>query len=238
VTSSPSTQFSQDQDHEDQHRREVRGMFDVVAPRYDLMNDIMSMGIHRLWKAKCVKLINPQYNETIVDLAGGTGDLAASFASFGAKAIVCDPCVGMMEATNYQKRNIGWVAGYGETLPFDDNSVDALTVAFGLRNMSNPHQGLSEIHRILKPGGRFLCLEFSHAAFWLKPIYDAYSVHIIPQLGAMIAGQKDAYKYLIESIREFPDQHTLAGMMVDCGFKNVEFKNLSFGIAAIHMGQK
>ncbi len=238
MPSSPSTQFSQSKDEEALHRREVRGMFDVVAPRYDLMNDVMSMGIHRLWKQKCVNLLKPQYNETVVDLAGGTGDLAAAFTRRGAKAIVCDPCVAMMEATNCQSNQIGWIAGYGETLPFADNSIDALSVAFGLRNMSNPSDGLAEIYRILKPGGRFLCLEFSHAAPWLKPIYDAYSVHVIPQLGSMIAGQKEAYKYLIESIREFPDQRQLAGLMVDSGFKNVEFKNLSFGIAAIHMGQK
>lgn len=238
MSQSPSTQFAQESEQEAHHRREVRDMFNVVAPRYDLMNDVMSMGIHRLWKHKCVNLLKPKYGETIVDLAGGTGDLAAAFSKLGAKAIVCDPCVGMMEATTRQNMDIQWVAGYGETLPFTNDSIDALSIAFGLRNMSNPHEGLAEIYRTLKPGGRFLCLEFSHAAPWLKPIYDAYSVNIIPQLGAMIAGQKSAYKYLIESIREFPDQKTLAGIMVDTGFKNVSYKNLSFGIAAIHMGEK
>lgn len=238
MSQSPSTEFKQEEQSEQQHRQEVRDMFDVVAPRYDLMNDVMSMGIHRLWKYKCVNLLNPKYGETIVDLAGGTGDLAAAFARRGAKAIVCDPCHGMMAATKRTEKDIQWVAGYGEKLPFKDNSLDGLSIAFGLRNMSNPHEGLEEIYRVLKPGGRFLCLEFSHAAPWLKPLYDAYSINIIPQLGAMIAGQKEAYKYLIESIREFPDQETLASIMVDCGYKNVRFKNLSFGIAAIHTGEK
>ncbi|MDV7341071.1 bifunctional demethylmenaquinone methyltransferase/2-methoxy-6-polyprenyl-1,4-benzoquinol methylase UbiE [Terasakiella sp. A23] len=235
----PSVQFQQESSDQQTHQKEVRSMFDVVAPKYDLMNDVMSMGIHRLWKAKCVKLLDPCYGETIVDLAGGTGDLAAQFIKRGAKAIVCDPCLGMMNATSVKKSDqIDWVAAYGETLPFADNSLDGLSIAFGLRNMSNPEQGLREIYRTLKPGGRFLCLEFSHAAPWLKPIYDAYSIHIIPQLGALIAGEKQAYKYLIESIREFPDQITLAGMMHDCGFQKVQFQNLSFGIAAIHTGIK
>jgi len=236
VSNSPSTHFEIDESSQNKHQREVRDMFDVVAPRYDLMNDVMSMGIHRLWKRKCVTLLAPKYGETIVDLAGGTGDLANVFCKHGAKAIVCDPCVGMMSATNHTKNAIEWVAGYGETLPFADQSVDALSIAFGLRNTSNPKQALAEIQRVLKPGGRFLCLEFSTAAPWLKPLYDAYSHHIIPQLGSFIAGEKEAYSYLVQSIRDFPDQSSLASMMVDVGFKNVSYKNLSFGIAAIHMG--
>lgn len=236
MSNSPSTHFEIDESSQNKHQREVRDMFDVVAPRYDLMNDVMSMGIHRLWKRKCVTLLAPKYGETIVDLAGGTGDLANVFCKHGAKAIVCDPCVGMMSATNHTKTAIEWVAGYGETLPFADQSVDALSIAFGLRNTSNPKQALAEIQRVLKPGGRFLCLEFSTAAPWLKPLYDAYSHHIIPQLGSFIAGEKEAYSYLVQSIRDFPDQSSLASMMVDVGFKNVSYKNLSFGIAAIHMG--
>jgi len=238
VTKSPSTRFIQDNDQQNKHRREVRDMFDVVAPRYDLMNDVMSMGIHRLWKRTCVSMLAPSYGETIVDLAGGTGDLAASLLKYGSKVIVCDPCVAMMQAGKQKDTSIKWVAGYGEKLPFRDNSIDALSIAFGLRNMSDPQTGLTEIHRVLKPGGRFLCLEFSHAAPWLKPLYDAYSLHVIPTLGAMIAGEKEAYRYLVESIREFPDQQALASLMVDCGFKDVGYKNLSFGIAAIHTGNK
>lgn len=233
MSNAPQTSFKTATAEQDLHQKEVRTMFDVVAPRYDIMNDVMSMGIHRLWKHKCVRLLAPQYGETIVDLAGGTGDLAHAFAKRGAKAIVCDPCVPMMTATQH-KSSINWVAGYGETLPFADQSIDALSIAFGLRNMSDPQAGLSEIKRVLKPGGRFLCLEFSTAAPWLKPMYDNYSHHVIPQLGAMIAGQKEAYKYLVQSIREFPDQSHLARMMVDVGFKNVGYENLSFGIAAIH----
>jgi len=238
VTHTPSTDFKPADTRQEDHQREVRGMFEVVAPRYDLMNDVMSMGIHRLWKLKCISLLEPKYGEVIVDLAGGTGDLAHAFAQRGAKAIVCDPSVGMMSASKYRSSSIRWVAGYGETLPFADNSIDALSIAFGLRNMSDPLAGLAEIHRVLKPGGRFLCLEFSEAAPWLRPIYDAYSLHVIPQLGAMIAGQKDAYRYLIESIRAFPNQQKLASLMVDCGFKNVGYENLSFGIAAIHTATK
>lgn len=238
MTKTPSTSFTQGTEQQDQHRKEVRDMFNIVAPRYDIMNDVMSMGIHRLWKHTCVSMLAPKYGETIVDLAGGTGDLAAAFTKYGAKSIVCDPCVAMMTASKQKKQPIQWVAAYGETLPFADNSLDALSIAFGLRNMSDPHTGLKEIHRVLKPQGRFLCLEFSEAQPWLKPLYDAYSLHIIPQLGAMIAGQKEAYRYLIQSIREFPNQQALASLMVECGFKNVGYKNLSFGIAAIHTGNK
>lgn len=234
MNKSPATSFEIDKQSQDNHQREVRQMFDVVAPRYDLMNDVMSMGIHRLWKHKCVSILAPNHGETIIDLAGGTGDLAQAFSKRGANAIVCDPCLAMMSATNHTKNPIKWVAGYGESLPFANQSVDVVSIAFGLRNMSNPKQGLKEIHRVLKPGGRFLCLEFSTAAPWLKPFYDAYSYYVIPQLGSMIAGEKEAYRYLVQSIREFPDQNSLATMMVDIGFKNVCYKNLSFGIAAIH----
>lgn len=236
MSNSPATSFEIEKSSQDKHQREVRDMFDVVAPRYDLMNDIMSMGIHRLWKHKCVSLLAPQHGETVVDLAGGTGDLAQAFSKRGAKAIVCDPCVPMMACSKHTKSPINWVAGYGETLPFKDQSIDVLSIAFGLRNTSNPKETLKEIQRVLKPGGRFLCLEFSTAAFWLKPMYDAYSKHVIPQLGSMIAGEKEAYRYLVQSIREFPNQESLASMMVDVGFKNVRYQNLSFGIAAIHTG--
>lgn len=238
MTSSPSTRFEQNPQAQKSHQLEVRAMFDLVAPRYDLMNDVMSMGIHRLWKRRCIRLLAPRNNELVVDLAGGTGDLAAAISKCGAQTIVCDPCVSMMTETRQKSARIKWLAGFGESIPLADNSIDALTIAFGLRNMSDPKQGLNEIYRILKPGGRFLCLEFSHAASWLKPIYDAYSNYIIPHLGALIAGEKTAYKYLIESIREFPDQLALARLLEEAGFKQVHYQNLAFGIAAIHMGHK
>jgi demethylmenaquinone methyltransferase / 2-methoxy-6-polyprenyl-1,4-benzoquinol methylase len=238
VKKAPSSAFKCETDTADTHRREVRDMFDVVAPRYDLMNDVMSMGIHRLWKRKCVNLLSPENGEIVVDLAGGTGDLARKFSARGAQAIVCDPCYAMMAATKQSEHPFLHVAGYGEKLPFADKSIDALSISFGLRNMSDPQAGLAEIYRVLKPGGRFLCLEFSHAQAWLKPFYDAYSLHIIPLLGAAIAGEKSAYTYLVRSIREFPNQEDLAIYMKQVGFTNVEYTNLSFGIAAIHQGKK
>jgi len=238
MTKSPATSFEQPTRAHQEHQQEIRNMFDTVAPRYDMMNDIMSFGIHRMWKRKCIRLLAPQRNDSIVDLAGGTGDLAAGLARSCEQVIVCDACVGMMSATKLSNANIKWLAGFGESIPLADNSIDALTISFGLRNMSHPQQSLAEIYRVLKPGGRFLCLEFSHAASWLKPIYDAYSRFIIPNLAALFTGQKAAYKYLIESIREFPDQDTLSRLLKETGFNDVRYQNLSFGIAAIHMGHK
>ncbi len=221
-----------------QHRADIQTMFALVAPRYDLMNDLMSMGIHRLWKRRVAKLAGPGRGMA-VDLAGGTGDIAALLTDNGWETTVCDPSEEMMQMGQHRPNNIhAWVSGTGEDLPFADNSVDLITVSFGLRNMTLPDQALSEAVRVLKPGGRFICLEFSKAAPWLRPFYDWYSDNIIPRLGATVAGRPEAYKYLVNSIRAFPDQETLQAKMIDAGFSSVSYENLSFGIAAIHIGDK
>jgi len=221
-----------------QHRAGIQAMFDLVAPRYDLMNDLMSMGTHRLWKRLVARRAAQSDKALAVDLAGGTGDIARLLHQRGWQVVVCDPSVAMMQSGGPTPPDITWVAGVGEGLPFSSESIDLLTVGFGLRNMTDANTALDEILRVLKPGGRVLCLEFSTPAPWLAPFYNWYSAHIIPRLGAMIAGRREAYRYLVDSIREFPDQQTLKALMEEVGFCDVSFENLSFGIAALHIGQK
>lgn len=224
---------------DEQHRADIQAMFELVAPRYDLMNDLMSMGTHRLWKRRVSKMAGKVNDGIAIDLAGGTGDIAALLAKQGWRVTVCDPSEGMMKMGRARGNDgISWVAGLGEDAPFASNSVDLLTVGFGLRNMTRRDDALKEALRILKPGGTFLCLEFSTPHAWLKPFYDPYSKHIIPRLGARVAGRREAYRYLVDSIREFPDQETLKAQMEAAGFEAVTYRNLSFGIAAIHSARK
>ena len=215
----------------------IRRVFNKVAPRYDLMNDAMSFGIHRLWKAKLVKLAKPLSNQIIVDLAGGTGDIAIKLAHTNRNVFIADPCIEMIKE-GQTRHHISCIACTGEQLAFADNSVDIITIAFGVRNMTQMEKGLQEIYRVLKPDGRMLCLEFSKPYAWLKPFYDWYSYHIIPRLGAWIAKQPEAYTYLIESIRRFPDQEEMKSIMQESGFIDVNYSNVSFGIACIHIGTK
>ena len=215
----------------------IRRVFNKVAPRYDLMNDAMSFGIHRLWKSKVAHLAKPLANQTIVDLGGGTGDIAIKLAHPNRTVFVADPSMEMMKEGQH-RHNISCIATTGEQLSFADNSVDTITIAFAVRNMTHMKQGLAEMHRVLKPGGRILCLEFSKPHAWLKPFYDLHSYYIIPRLGAWIARQPEAYTYLIESIRRFPDQEEMKSHIKEAGFTNVTYRNLSFGIACIHIGSK
>lgn len=220
-----------------ERERLIRKVFNGVAPRYDLMNDAMSFGIHRLWKRKLVQMVDAQRGQIILDLAGGTGDVAAKLAQSDCHVILADPSLAMM-AEGRKHHNIRCVASTGEQLAFADDSIDTLTIAFGIRNMTQMSVALEEILRVLKPGGRVLCLEFSKPHGWLKPFYDLYSYYVIPRLGAWIAQQPEAYSYLIESIRRFPNQQEMKTMMEEVGFSSVEFRNLSFGIACIHSGVK
>jgi len=220
-----------------QREKLIRRVFNKVAPRYDLMNDAMSFGIHRLWKSKLAKLAKPQANQTIVDLAGGTGDIAIKLAGSDRTVFVADPSMEMMKEGK-NRHNISCLATTGEALSLADNSVDTITIAFGVRNMTHMKQGIEEMYRVLKPGGRMLCLEFSKPHAWLKPFYDLHSYYIIPRLGAWIAKQPEAYTYLIESIRRFPDQEEMKATMEKGGFNSVTYQNLSFGIACIHIGTK
>lgn len=218
-----------------ERQRRIRTLFDDVAGRYDLMNDIMSFGIHRLWKRRFVRKLPDR--GLFVDLAGGTGDVAALAARQPERqVVVCDPSVEMMRIgqANPIHESIAWVAGEGERLPFANGSVTALTVAFGLRNVTHLTQALEEAYRVLVPGGHFACLEFSRPIAGFRPIYDLYSYLVIPRVGAWVAGEPAAYQYLVESIRRFPPQKAFARQLEKAGFANVHYRNLSLGIACIH----
>ena len=223
-----------------ERERRIRQVFDAVAPRYDLMNDAMSFGIHRLWKRAMARAVRPAPGEVIVDLAGGTGDVARLLAADDRKVVVCDPCAAMMAVGRRRcaGKAVDFVEGRAEAMPFPDQSVDALTIAFGLRNATDPQTALAEIVRVLKPGGRFFCLEFSRPWAVVRPFYDAYSFAVIPRLGAWVARQPLAYAYLIESIRRFPDQGELATLMRRAGLDGVGWRNFSAGIACLHSGVK
>jgi demethylmenaquinone methyltransferase / 2-methoxy-6-polyprenyl-1,4-benzoquinol methylase len=222
----------------DERRQRIREVFQAVAPRYDLMNDLMSFGIHRLWKRTLRQRCGDIAGLT-VDVAGGTGDVARLLARNDRQVLVCDPSLPMMVAGRCSTDNrLAWLAGEAEALPFADDSIDLLTISFGLRNATRLGAALTEIHRVLKPGGRFVCLEFSRPHGWLAPFYDLYSWAVIPRLGATVARAPVAYQYLIESIRRFPDQRELAAMLSSAGFADVRWENLSFGIACLHSGGK
>jgi demethylmenaquinone methyltransferase/2-methoxy-6-polyprenyl-1,4-benzoquinol methylase len=222
----------------------VRAIFDDVAPSYDLMNDLMSAGVHRLWKAALIDRLRPRPDMKLLDLGGGTGDIAFRFrAKGGGEVVVCDInremlAVGRDRAFDRALLDgIDWVCGDAEQLPFPDRSMDAVTIAFCLRNVTHVELALAEAHRVLKPGGIFLCLEFSHMVLpGLSRLYDRYSFHVLPLIGQLVAGNRDAYQYLVESIRRFPKQAELAEMMRAAGFAEVSWRNLSGGIAALHVG--
>jgi demethylmenaquinone methyltransferase/2-methoxy-6-polyprenyl-1,4-benzoquinol methylase len=224
----------------EERKRRISHVFASVAARYDLMNDLMSFGIHRLWKRTMVRFVKAAPDAVIVDLAGGTGDVArAIFNKTGIRPVVADASHEMMVVgRNRDDVQLGWIAAEGELLPFGDNTLDLVTLSFGLRNMTDTDVALKEIERCLKPGGRLICLEFSKPYFWLKPFYDFYSWAIIPRLGAWVSGEPAAYQYLIESIRKFPDQHELCAAFSQAGFSEVHYQNLSFGISALHFGTK
>jgi len=228
----------------------VRRVFESVADRYDLMNDLMSGGIHRLWKATMIDRLRPRAGQHFVDVAGGTGDIALRIleqlrtsGAAASRVVVCDLTPAMLAVGRDRAIDRGvlsgieWVNGDAENLPFADGSFDAYTVAFGLRNLTHLSQALAEARRVLRPGGRLLCLEFSHVAVpILDRLYDLFSFQILPLLGQIVAGDRPAYQYLVESIRRFPRQDELAQQIAGAGFERVSFRNLTGGIAALHSG--
>jgi demethylmenaquinone methyltransferase/2-methoxy-6-polyprenyl-1,4-benzoquinol methylase len=219
--------------------KRVRAVFDSVAARYDLMNDLMSGGVHRLWKRALAHEARPRRGETFLDLAGGTGDIAFALSDAGAEVRVCDINEVMLRQgrARAMQRRLDWVAGDAMALPFASAAFDAATIAFGLRNVTDPDAALREIRRVLKPGGRFLCLEFSRVALpALDKLYDAYSFSVLPKLGQWVAGDAESYRYLAESIRRFPPQAEFARRMAQAGFSRPRWRNLSGGIVAIHSG--
>ena len=230
---------------ESEKARHVRGVFDSVASRYDVMNDLMSMGLHRLWKAYTVTVANVQEGQRVLDIAGGTGDLALAFAGKVGKTgcvVHTDINEAMLRTGRDRLLDAGVVLPTlvcdAERLPFPGDHFDVVTVAFGLRNMTHKDLALSEMRRVLKPGGKLLVLEFSKVAQPLEKAYDWYSFKILPRLGKLVAGDDASYRYLAESIRMHTDQDTLKGMMAEAGLSRVEYFNLSAGIVAVHKGVK
>jgi demethylmenaquinone methyltransferase/2-methoxy-6-polyprenyl-1,4-benzoquinol methylase len=224
----------------------IRAIFDSVAARYDLMNDLMSAGIHRWWKDELVGQLKPRAGQVLLDVAGGTGDIALralprlTGAAEGG-AVVCDVSESMLAIGRARALDQGiltgieWVCADAERLPVADRSVDLYTVGFGLRNVTHIDRALAEARRVLKPGGRFLCLEFTpEITPFLQPLYDLYSFRIVPFLGRVVTGDRDAYSYLVESIRRFPRQSELAEMIAGAGLDQVKFRNLTGGVAALH----
>ncbi len=241
---SDTTDFGFREVPRDQKAGMVRQVFESVAPRYDLMNDLMSLGIHRIWKRIFVAAIGASRRETLLDLAGGTGDIAFGAIERGAgRVILTDVNPAMLEVAQKRALDRGIVRGVefavvdAERIPLPDRSVEKVSIAFGLRNCTDKDAVLREARRVLRPGGRFHCLEFSKVELApLAPIYDAWSFRVLPEIGARVAKDRESYEYLAESIRRFPDQETLAGMMRAAGLERVAYRNLSGGIVAIHSG--
>ncbi|MEM7422250.1 MAG: bifunctional demethylmenaquinone methyltransferase/2-methoxy-6-polyprenyl-1,4-benzoquinol methylase UbiE [Pseudomonadota bacterium] len=244
-TEDPKTHFGFQTLPESEKATRVHDVFSSVATRYDVMNDLMSGGVHRIWKDALIDWMAPRPGMRLLDVAGGTGDIASRFLDrlkSAGHATVCDMTQAMLDegaarAQAQGRHGIDWVCGDAMALPFADRSFDVYTIAFGIRNVTRIEAALSEAFRVLRPGGRFLCLEFSQmpvpALQWL---YDRYSFNVIPPMGRAVTGDLESYRYLVESIRRFPDQDTFAGMVRDSGFGQVRYRNLSMGIAALHSG--
>jgi len=246
-TGEKTTHFGFKDVAEDQKAGMVHGVFTSVASKYDIMNDVMSMGIHRIWKDALMDWLAPRPGQRLLDVAGGTGDVSFRFLKRapGASAVVLDMTESMLVAgrkraeAEQMAESLNWVTGDAMALPFEDNQFDVYTISFGIRNVTRIEDALSEAYRVLKPGGRLMVLEFSQLPNpAMQKAYDLYSFNVIPRMGQMIAGDRDSYQYLVESIRKFPDQETFANMIKIAGFHNVKYRNLSLGIAALHSGWK
>lgn len=225
----------------------VQGVFRSVASKYDVMNDAMSMGIHRVWKDAMMDWLAPRPGQRLLDVAGGTGDISFRFLKRAGRghATVLDLTEPMLVEGRKRAEaealgeSLDWVVGDAMALPFADNTFDVYTVSFGIRNVTRPEVALAEAYRVLKPGGRLMVLEFSHIPNdMMQKAYDLYSFNVIPRMGQMIAGDRDSYQYLVESIRRFPDQESFLGMLRGAGFENAKYRNLTMGVACLHSGWK
>jgi demethylmenaquinone methyltransferase / 2-methoxy-6-polyprenyl-1,4-benzoquinol methylase len=247
----PTVSFGYRDVAEDEKSRLVGKVFTSVAARYDVMNDLMSMGIHRIWKQAMIDWLSPAPGTQLIDVAGGTGDISFRFLerlgskAAGAKAVVCDINAEMLAVGRERAREQGhadhvtFVCADGEKLPYPDASFDAYTIAFGIRNFTHIDKALVEAYRVLKPGGRFLCLEFSKVDnALLSTLYDAWSFNVIPAVGQLVTNDRASYQYLVESIRRFPPQKKFADMITAANFAQVKWRDLSGGIAAMHSGWK
>ena len=242
-----TTHFGRETIPEGDKAGRVQGVFNSVASKYDIMNDVMSVGIHRVGKDAMMDWLAPRPGQRLLDVAGGTGDISFRFlkrAGHG-HATVLDLTEPMLvegrkraEAASMAD-SLDWVVGDAMALPFENNTFDVYTISFGIRNVTRPQEALNEAFRVLKPGGRLMVLEFSQLPNdGLQKLYDLYSFNVIPRMGQMIAGDRDSYQYLVESIRNFPDQETFLSMVRSAGFEQAKYRNLSMGIAALHSGWK
>ena len=242
-----ATHFGFETINENEKAGRVQGVFNSVASKYDVMNDVMSLGVHRIWKDMMMDWLAPQAGQKLLDVAGGTGDIAFRFlerSGFG-HATVLDLTSSMLAEGRSRAgakqiiNEIDWVVGDAMNLPFEDNMFDVYTISFGIRNVTRPQEALAEAYRVLKPGGRIMVLEFSQIPVPLGQwFYDRYSFNLIPKMGELIANDRSSYQYLVESIRKFPDQETFLGMVEAAGFENAKYRNLSLGIACLHSGWK
>ncbi len=225
----------------------VQGVFNSVASKYDVMNDAMSFGIHRIWKDSMMDWLAPRPGTRLLDVAGGTGDIAFRYLKRAgqAEAVVLDLTEPMLIEGRKRAEaealsdSLDWIVGDAMRLPFADNSFDTYTISFGIRNVTRPQEALDEAYRVLRPGGRLMVLEFSHIPNDLmQRAYDLYSFNVIPRMGQVIAGDRDSYQYLVESIRNFPDQESFLKMVQKAGFENTKYRNLTMGVACLHSGWK
>ncbi|WP_147126504.1 bifunctional demethylmenaquinone methyltransferase/2-methoxy-6-polyprenyl-1,4-benzoquinol methylase UbiE [Shimia ponticola] len=242
-----TTHFGYQTVSETEKAGKVQGVFTSVASKYDVMNDVMSVGIHRIWKDAMMDWLAPRAGQKLLDVAGGTGDISFRFlkrAGYG-HATVLDLTESMLvegrkrAEADKMSEQLDWVVGDAMALPFEDNTFDVYTISFGIRNVTRPQEALDEAYRVLRPGGRLMVLEFSQLPNpMMQAAYDAYSFNVIPRMGQLIANDRDSYQYLVESIRKFPDQDTFLGMLRKAGFENAKYRNMTMGVACLHSGWK
>ena len=242
-----TTHFGFETVREEEKAGRVQDVFSSVASKYDIMNDVMSVGIHRIWKDAMMDWLAPRPGQKLMDVAGGTGDISFRFLKRAGRghATVLDITEPMLvegrkrAEAEQMSDSLNWVVGDAMALPFEDSTFDVYTISFGIRNVTRPQEALNEAYRVLRPGGRLMVLEFSQLPNpMMQAAYDAYSFNVIPRLGKLIANDSDSYQYLVESIRNFPNQETFLGMVRTAGFENAKFRNMTMGVAALHSGWK